>query len=170
VKLSAHPSILLNSRECSPLGVNKGVNIPPRGQSSPLGAKFIPRGWLHPWGQTMLLKTGLRAFTSFCFLHCCCWRKVELNKFYHLWILLLWASLDNYSAEHSDWLRMPPISTYNEQNKSPIFRRNRQLCTRGPTRVCTWVCMYTCRQNKVHLLRMHTYVCIVRDKSDLKKR
>jgi hypothetical protein len=27
------PSILINSKECWPLGVNKGVNIPPRGQS-----------------------------------------------------------------------------------------------------------------------------------------
>jgi hypothetical protein len=39
--------------------VNEGVNIPPRGKSSPLGAKFTPRSKLHPWGQTMLLKTGL---------------------------------------------------------------------------------------------------------------
>jgi hypothetical protein len=30
-------SILLISRECSPLGVNKGVDIPPRGQILPLG-------------------------------------------------------------------------------------------------------------------------------------
>jgi hypothetical protein len=50
--------------ECSPLGVNEGVNIPPRGQSSPLrgqvhpwGAKFTPEGpssplggQVHPWG------------------------------------------------------------------------------------------------------------------------
>jgi hypothetical protein len=34
VKFSVRPSILLNSRECS----RTGVNIPPRGQSSPLGA------------------------------------------------------------------------------------------------------------------------------------
>jgi hypothetical protein len=44
VKYSVRPSIILNSRECSPLGVNEGVNIPPRGQISPLGAKFNPRG------------------------------------------------------------------------------------------------------------------------------
>jgi hypothetical protein len=37
VKFSARPSIILNSRDCSPLGVNKGVNIPPRGQITPLG-------------------------------------------------------------------------------------------------------------------------------------
>jgi hypothetical protein len=35
VKFSVCPSTLLNSRECPPLG---GVNIPPRGQISPLGA------------------------------------------------------------------------------------------------------------------------------------
>jgi hypothetical protein len=39
VKFSVRPPILLNSRECSPLGVNEGVNIPPRGQISPLGAR-----------------------------------------------------------------------------------------------------------------------------------
>jgi hypothetical protein len=39
VQFSVRPSILLNRRECSPLGVNKGVNIPPRGQISPLGAR-----------------------------------------------------------------------------------------------------------------------------------
>jgi hypothetical protein len=32
VKFSVRPSILLNNRECSPLEVNEGVNIPPRGQ------------------------------------------------------------------------------------------------------------------------------------------
>jgi hypothetical protein len=37
MKFSVRPSILLNGSECSPLGVNKGVNITPRGQ-------------LHPWG------------------------------------------------------------------------------------------------------------------------
>jgi hypothetical protein len=44
VKFFVRLSILLNSRECTPLGVNKGVNIPPRGQISPLGAKFSPWG------------------------------------------------------------------------------------------------------------------------------
>jgi hypothetical protein len=43
VKFSVRPSILLNSRECSPLGVNagvnEGVNTPPRGQISPPGAR-----------------------------------------------------------------------------------------------------------------------------------
>jgi hypothetical protein len=35
VKFSVCPSIFLNSRECSPLGVNKGVNIAPGGQVHP---------------------------------------------------------------------------------------------------------------------------------------
>jgi hypothetical protein len=39
VKFSVRPSIFLNSRECSPLGVNEGVNIPLRGHISPLGAR-----------------------------------------------------------------------------------------------------------------------------------
>jgi hypothetical protein len=38
VKFSVRPSIQLNSRECSPLGVIEGVNISPRGQISPLGS------------------------------------------------------------------------------------------------------------------------------------
>jgi hypothetical protein len=41
VKFSARPSILLNSRECSPLGGNEGMNITPGGQISPLGVKLI---------------------------------------------------------------------------------------------------------------------------------
>jgi hypothetical protein len=46
VKFFVRPSIsiLLNIRDSSPLGVNEGVNIPPREQSSPLGAKFTPGG------------------------------------------------------------------------------------------------------------------------------
>jgi hypothetical protein len=32
-----------------PWGVNEGLNNLPRGQSSLLGAKFTPRGKLHPW-------------------------------------------------------------------------------------------------------------------------
>jgi hypothetical protein len=39
MKFSVHPSILLNSGECSPLGVNVGANISPRGQISPLEAR-----------------------------------------------------------------------------------------------------------------------------------
>jgi hypothetical protein len=46
VKLSPGGEILCSplhssthSRECSPLGVNEGVNIPPRGRISPLGAR-----------------------------------------------------------------------------------------------------------------------------------
>jgi hypothetical protein len=47
VKLSVRPSILPNSRECSLLGVNEGMNIPPRGKISPPGSKFTPggQGW-----------------------------------------------------------------------------------------------------------------------------
>jgi hypothetical protein len=43
VKFSVLPSILLNNKERSPLGLNEGVNFTPRGQISPLGAKFTPR-------------------------------------------------------------------------------------------------------------------------------
>jgi hypothetical protein len=39
VKFSVRTSILINSRECSLLGVNEEVNIPPRGLISPLGAR-----------------------------------------------------------------------------------------------------------------------------------
>jgi hypothetical protein len=60
VKFSVGPSILLNSRECTPLGVNEGVNIPPRGQISPLGAKFTPRGEVRPWGPGVKLRMALR--------------------------------------------------------------------------------------------------------------
>jgi hypothetical protein len=46
-KLSVRPSTRLNSIECSLLWVNEGVNIPPRGQSSPLRVMFAPggQGW-----------------------------------------------------------------------------------------------------------------------------
>jgi hypothetical protein len=46
----------LNSIKCFPLGVNEGVNIHPREQSSPLVEKFNPRG--KPLEENMLLKTG----------------------------------------------------------------------------------------------------------------
>jgi hypothetical protein len=39
VKFSVRPSIFLNNRECSPLGVNEGVNFTPKTQISPLGAR-----------------------------------------------------------------------------------------------------------------------------------
>jgi hypothetical protein len=42
LKFSVRPSIRLNSRECSPLGVNKGVNIPP------YGTNFTHGGQVHP--------------------------------------------------------------------------------------------------------------------------
>jgi hypothetical protein len=39
LKFSVYSSTLLNSIECSPLGVNEGVNISPSEQISPLGAR-----------------------------------------------------------------------------------------------------------------------------------
>jgi hypothetical protein len=39
VKFSLCPSILLDNRECPPLGVHEGVKIPPKGQILPLGAR-----------------------------------------------------------------------------------------------------------------------------------
>jgi hypothetical protein len=39
VKFYVRSSILLKNRKCSPLGVNEGVNIPPRRLISPLGAR-----------------------------------------------------------------------------------------------------------------------------------
>jgi hypothetical protein len=45
-EISVRPSILLNSREYSPLGMNEGVNIP-------LGDKF------HPWGTGVKLRVAL---------------------------------------------------------------------------------------------------------------
>jgi hypothetical protein len=39
IQFSVCPFIFLNSRECSPLGVNEGVKIPPRGLISPLSAR-----------------------------------------------------------------------------------------------------------------------------------
>jgi hypothetical protein len=59
-----------------------GENSPLGLQSSPLRAKFTPRGKLHPWGQTMLLKivlcvTSGRLFTSALL--------AELQKYPYLW-------------------------------------------------------------------------------------
>jgi hypothetical protein len=42
VKFSVHPFILLNNRECSLLGVNEGVNIPPRETKSTSGGQVHP--------------------------------------------------------------------------------------------------------------------------------
>jgi hypothetical protein len=44
VKFSVRPSILLNSRQCSPPGGDRGVEISTRGQISPLATKLTPRG------------------------------------------------------------------------------------------------------------------------------
>jgi hypothetical protein len=40
-------------------GVNEGVNIPRRGQISPLGAKFTPRGEVYTWGPVVKLRMAL---------------------------------------------------------------------------------------------------------------
>jgi hypothetical protein len=60
VKFSVRPSILLNSRECSRLGVKVGVNIPPRGQILTLGARGeVKNGPLTPALETNLcFRTG----------------------------------------------------------------------------------------------------------------
>jgi hypothetical protein len=50
VKFSVRPAILLNNRECSPLRMNEGVNIPPRGQMSPLWARGEVKNGLLPGG------------------------------------------------------------------------------------------------------------------------
>jgi hypothetical protein len=51
VKFSVRPSILLNRRECSPLGVIEGVNVHPSGKIPPLGTKFTPRAKVHLWAR-----------------------------------------------------------------------------------------------------------------------
>jgi hypothetical protein len=56
-RLSVCLFVLLNIRECSPLGVNEGV----KGQSSPLVAKFTPRANVTPGVQ---LNTGLSSLTA----------------------------------------------------------------------------------------------------------
>jgi hypothetical protein len=57
MKFSARPSILLNNKEYSPLGVNEGVNFTP-------GAKFTPRGEVIPWGPGVKLRMSLRILSS----------------------------------------------------------------------------------------------------------
>jgi hypothetical protein len=64
MKLSPGDEIL-----CSPLhsskhwvftpGVERRVNMPPKGQISPLVAKFTPRGKVHPWGPGVKLRMAL---------------------------------------------------------------------------------------------------------------
>jgi hypothetical protein len=88
VKFWVRPSVLLNNRECSPLGVNKGmnitpgvnygVNIPPggelrgehspwcelRGEHSPWGVlrgEHFPWGNFHPLGDNYFVKNGPQA-------------------------------------------------------------------------------------------------------------
>jgi hypothetical protein len=45
VKFSVCPSIPLNSRECSPLWVNEGVNILLGANFTPLGANYVVKDW-----------------------------------------------------------------------------------------------------------------------------
>jgi hypothetical protein len=80
VNFSVRPSNLLNSGECSTLWVNKGVNIPPRGHSSPLGSSS-PLGKLHPWGNPCCWKlASILLFEYFCL------DKIDKpSKLKHLW-------------------------------------------------------------------------------------
>jgi hypothetical protein len=52
------PFVFLKRSVCSHLGVNEGVNIPSRGQSSPLGANSTPGGKQYSWRQTVLLEAN----------------------------------------------------------------------------------------------------------------
>jgi hypothetical protein len=63
-KFYVSPSILLNSRECSLLGVNKGVNIP-------LGDKFHPWGPSSPLGARGKLRMALRNFPVYFLYYIC---------------------------------------------------------------------------------------------------
>jgi hypothetical protein len=65
VKFSVHTSILLNNRECSPLGVNEGKNILPRGKISLLGGKFTSRGEVYPRGGRGEVKNGPLCITVY---------------------------------------------------------------------------------------------------------
>jgi hypothetical protein len=67
VRFSVCHSILLNSRESSPLGGNEGVNISPWGQISPPGSKFTPRGKVHPWGTGVKLRMALWSWKKLTF-------------------------------------------------------------------------------------------------------
>jgi hypothetical protein len=61
VKFSVRPSILLNNRECSPLGGPWGVNFTPRGQISPQGDKLTP-AWVRHRG--LFLRHGMQCFNN----------------------------------------------------------------------------------------------------------
>jgi hypothetical protein len=75
VKLSPGDEII-----CSPLHSSKHYRVfTPRGQSSSLGAKFIPRCKLHPWGWTLLLKTGLSLFHLQWIVFCCNFRRIFIS-------------------------------------------------------------------------------------------
>jgi hypothetical protein len=51
---SVRPFVLLNIKECSPLGLNEGWAILLWDKVHPWGAKFTPRGNLIPGGELML--------------------------------------------------------------------------------------------------------------------
>jgi hypothetical protein len=53
------PFVLLNIKECSPLGVNEGVNYTAKGQSSPLVGQVHHSGQPSTLGPINVVKTGL---------------------------------------------------------------------------------------------------------------
>jgi hypothetical protein len=77
LKFSVCPSIFLKWRECSPLGVNEGVNIPPRGQSSPLGASGVK------------LRMALRVATFVLVQH----TQMEIHNSAKLWLIFCTVSV-----------------------------------------------------------------------------
>jgi hypothetical protein len=88
VNFSIRTSILLNSTQCSSLrGAGGGGER--RGEHSPQGTKFTsvgkftPRGKLNPWGQTMLLKTGLQGSVHkkriYCHIFSCSEGRIRLG-------------------------------------------------------------------------------------------
>jgi hypothetical protein len=52
-------SLVLRYLPKSEMWNDKMSNFPPRGNISPLGAKFTPRGEFHPWGRVVKLKMAL---------------------------------------------------------------------------------------------------------------
>jgi hypothetical protein len=69
VKFSVRPSILLNRSVCSTMGVNEGMNIPPRGQLSPLGARGeVKNGPLVAQNSAIVSACGAWSFRSVSFI------------------------------------------------------------------------------------------------------
>jgi hypothetical protein len=102
-KDDAIPTVLLNKRECSPPGLDKGVNMYPRGQSS-------------PWGPSLLLGTN---FTTEGKLASCGNRGKVQQLFLHFgglvnWIIAtrgqrLWSNSSNF--DKSIWTMTRKSST-----------------------------------------------------------